>query len=335
MSGMSGATAVRQLVAPTLEQIRAARERIAGLINRTPLLPLRVDGAPSGIWLKLENLQPIGSFKLRGAGNAMLSALSEPGERLAQGVYTASAGNMAQGVAWAARELGVVAASVVPESAPATKLAAIERLGARVVKESFERWWRVLQEHAYDDLDGLFIHPVADTAVMAGNGTVALEILEDLPDVDTVLVPFGGGGLSSGIAAALRALRPEARVIACEVETAPALTAAFAAGGPTTIDYRPSFVDGIGGKGVLPEMWPVVRELIAGTHVASLAEIAAAIRLLAERCRVIAEGAGGASVAAALAGAGGAGQGKKVVCVVSGGNLDSAKLSTILEGGVP
>lgn len=179
---------------------------------------------------------------------------------------------------------------------------------------------------------GLFIHPVADRAVMAGNGTVALEILEDLPDVDTVLVPIGGGGLSSGIAAALAALRPEARVFGCEVDTAAPLSVSLKAGGRQVIEYRPSFVDGIGGKCILPEMWPIVSSLLAGARVVSLEQVAAAIRLLVERHRVVAEGAGAASVAAALAGVP---EARKVVCVVSGGNLDTAKLCAILEGRVP
>jgi threonine dehydratase len=189
-----------------------------------------------------------------------------------------------------------------------------------------------MEEHSYPGLGGLFIHPVADRGVMAGNGTVALEILEDLPDVDTVLVPFGGGGLSCGIAAALAALRPEARVFGCEVTTAAPLSAALAAGSPQTVDYKPSFVDGIGGKSLLPEMWPIASSLLAGARVVPLEEVAAAVRLLAERHRVIAEGAGAASVAAALAGVP---EARKVVCVVSGGNIDAAKLCAILDGRMP
>lgn len=319
---------MRALSAPTLDEIRAARERLAGVTVRTPLLRLNAD-APAEVWLKLENLQPIGSFKLRGATNAM--RLAGP-DKLRGGVYTASAGNMAQGVAWGARELGVPATVVVPDRAPATKLAAIERLGGRVVKVPWERWWTVLAEHSYPGIDGLFIHPVANRDVMAGNGTIGLEILEDLPDVDNVLVPFGGGGLSSGIAAALAALRPEARVFGCEVATATPLTAALAAGGPVTVDHQPSFVDGIGGKGLLPEMYPIVSALLAGARVAALEEVAAGVRLLAERHRVIAEGAGATSVACALAGVP---EARKVVCVVSGGNLDFTKLCAILEGRVP
>ncbi|HTQ78901.1 MAG TPA: threonine/serine dehydratase [Thermoanaerobaculia bacterium] len=316
------------LSAPSLEDVRAARERLAGTVLRTPLVRLNVDG-PAEIYLKLENLQPIGSFKLRGAVNAM--RLAGP-LRLAGGVYTASAGNMAQGVAWSARQFGVPATVVVPEHAPETKLAAIARLGGRAVKVPFEEWWQVLTQHGAPGFSGLFIHPVADAAVMAGNGTIGLEILEDLPDVDTVLVPFGGGGLASGIAVAVRALRPEAKVIACEVETAAPLTAALAAAAPATVDYQPSFVDGIGGKRVLDEMWPIVHRLLSGTRVVPLAAVAEAVQLLAERHRVITEGAGATPVAAALSGQD---VGRKVVCVVSGGNIDVTKLATILAGGVP
>jgi threonine dehydratase len=320
---------MQPLQAPSLDEIRAARERLAGITVRTPLIRLNAEGLSAEVWLKLENLQPIGSFKLRGAANAM--RLAGP-EKLREGVYTPSAGNMAQGVAWSAREIGVPATVIVPDHAPATKIAAVERLGGKVVKVPFERWWQTMEDHSFPGQGGLFIHPVADRAVMAGNGTVALEILEDLPDVDTVLVPFGGGGLSSGIAAALAALRPEARVLGCEVATAAPLSASLASGSCQTVEYHPSFVDGIGGKNILPEMWPIVSALLAGARVVSLEEVAASVRLLAERHRVIAEGAGAASVAVALAGVP---EARKVVCVVSGGNLDAAKLCAILEGRMP
>ena len=239
---------------------------------------------------------------------------------------------MAQGVAWNARRLGVPCAVVVPETAPEAKLRAIERLGARYVKEPFDRWWRVLVEHRYPGLEGLFVHPVSDPAVIAGNATIGLEILEDLPDVDAILVPYGGGGLSSGIAAAAKAIAPRVRVIACEVETAAPFSASLAAGGPTDIVYTPSFVDGIGAGGVLAEMWSLASALLDGAAVTTLADVAEAVRLLAERQRVVAEGAGAVPVAAALAGAGGGG---KVVCVVSGGNIDSSKLARILERELP
>jgi threonine dehydratase len=290
---------------------------------------LNVDDAPAEIYLKLENLQPIGSFKLRGAANAMLAAGRG---RLGDGVYTASAGNMAQGVAWTARHLGVPSSVIVPDQAPATKLEAIERLGGQVVKVPYDRWWQVIMEHQYPGMRGLFVHPVADPAVIAGNGTIGLEILEDLPDVDAIVVPFGGGGLSSGIASAVRARRPATKVWAAEVETAAPFAASLAAGSAQSIERTATFVDGIGGKSVLDEMWPLVKRLLDGSLVVTLRQVADAIGLLVERNRVVAEGAGGAPVAAALAGHAGRG---KVVCVVSGGNIDSAKLMTILRGEIP
>jgi threonine dehydratase len=319
---------MRRIEPLTLDDIRAARERIGSTIVRTPLIRLQVD-APAEIYLKLETLQPIGSFKLRGAANAIRTL---PRDRLADGVYTASAGNMAQGVAWGARELGVPCTVVMPDSAPRTKVEAVERLGARIVSLPYDEWWRTLAEHGRDGIAGTFIHPVADRAVMAGNGTIGLEILEDLPDVDTIVVPYGGGGLVSGIASAVKAIAPHVRVLAGEVETAAPLTAALAAGKPTPVEYVASFVDGIGSRAVLDEMWPLVRSLVDGTAVVSLAEIAAAIRTLVERAHVVAEGAGACAVAAALTGKAGGG---KVACIVSGGNLDPRKLATILAGDLP
>jgi threonine dehydratase len=310
-----------------LEQIHSAQERIAGKVVRTPLV--RLPSESPAIYLKLENLQPIGSFKLRGALNA-ISQL--PAAELEAGVVTASAGNMGQGVAWAARELGVPAAVVVPEGAAKTKVAAIELLGGRVVKVPYERWWEAMVESRFPELDGVFVHPVYEEQMMAGNGTIGLELLEDLPDIDAVLVPFGGGGLSVGIASAVKALRPETLVYAVEPATGAPLTASLAAGELRKIDYEPSFVDGSGSPAVLPKMWELVRGALDGAVSVSIADTAAAVRLLAERARVVAEGAGALSLAAVLAGHGGAGN---VVCVVSGGNIDSSKLATILSGGTP
>ncbi|MFQ5983142.1 MAG: threonine/serine dehydratase [Woeseiaceae bacterium] len=307
-----------------VEDIQAARRRIADSAIRSPLIRLNVDDAPAEIWLKLENLQPIGSFKLRGAGNAM--ALAEP-DSLGRGVYTASAGNMAQGVAWTARRLGIPCSVIVPESAPRTKLAASARLGAKIVEVPFDTWWQVLEARRYPGMEGLFIHPVSEPQVIAGNATIGLETLEDLPDVDAVLVPYGGGGLSCGIATAIHATRPEVPVWACEPATAAPLAASLEAGKPVDIDYRPSFVDGCGGKRLLPEMWPMAREQLSGSLVCGLDEIARAVRLLFLRNRVVAEGAGALAVAAALSGKAGNG---KVVCVVSGGNIDASMLSEIL-----
>jgi len=317
-----------------LAEIEAARERLAGTAVRTPLIRLDVDAA-ADIYLKLENLQPIGSFKIRGAGNVMLKT---PRERLANGVYTASAGNMAQGVAWCARKMGIPCHVVVPDSAPSNKLDAIERLGAEIIKVSFDDWWRVIVTHRYPDLDGMFVHPVSNPDVIAGNGTIGLEILEDLPEVDTVLVPFGGGGLSCGIASGLRVLAPKTEVYACEVETAAPFAASLELGKPAETEHTPTFIDGIGGKSVLEEMWPMARALLAGSLVSTLEEVAAAIKLLAERAHIVAEGAGATPVAAALSGDGegeGEGEGGNVVCVVSGGNIDVTKLQTILRGNIP
>jgi threonine dehydratase len=309
---------------PTLAAIEAARRTIRGAAIRTPLVRLGVLDAPAEIYLKLENLQPIGSFKIRGAANAM-GHLSR--EALAEGVLTASAGNMAQGVAWRARELGIPCTVVAPETAPETKIRAIERLGGRVIKVTFEEWWGVFESRAYAGIKAHFIHAFDDLDVMAGNGTIALEILEDLPEVEAIIVPWGGGGLACGIATAMRELRPGCKIYAAEVETAAPLAASLEAGSPREVVYQPSFVDGIGGRGVFPSMFERARELLDGSLVVGLDQVASALRLLAERNRVIAEGAGACPVACALEGMGGAG---KVVCVVSGGNIDFKKLCAIL-----
>jgi threonine dehydratase len=305
-----------------LADIQAARERIAGTITRTPLIRLDVEGVD--LYAKLENLQPIGSFKLRGATNAL--ALADPAA-LRDGVYTASAGNMAQGVAYAARRLGIPCSVVAPDHAPRAKLDAVERLGARVVLVPVERWWQVLKDHRYPGLDGLFIHPFSDLAVVAGNATIGLEIVEELPEVAAVLVPYGGGGLSAGIASAVKAVAPGVKVFAAEVETAAPLAASLAAGQPVEIAYAPSWVDGIGGGLVFPEMWPLASAVLDGSIVVSLAQTAEALRILVSRGRVIAEGAGAASVAAGLSGRAESGP---VVAVVSGGNIDPARLAEIL-----
>jgi threonine dehydratase len=312
---------LRLIEPPTIDDVRAARDRIAPTVNATPLIRLTVD-SPNEIYLKLESLQPIGSFKLRGATNAMRMLSSE---ELSKGVYTASAGNMAQGVAWGARALGVPCSVIMPSSAPRTKVDAVERLGAKIVSLPYDEWWQTLADHGREGMTGTFIHPVADRAVMAGNGTIGLEIVEQLPDVDEVLVPFGGGGLVSGIATAVRALAPNATIYGCEVGTSTPLSAALAAWGPVVVERTPSFVDGIGGRGVLPEMWPIVSRLVNGALVAPLADVVRAVRTLVERARIVAEGAGATPVACALA----RGEsGTKTVCVVSGGNID---LKTLIE----
>ena len=309
-----------------LAEIEAARGRIARSVVRTPLVRLHVEDAPAEIYLKLENLQPINSFKIRGAANAVMLA---PASARAKGLVTASAGNMAQGVAWMARELGVPATIVVPDHAPEAKLAAIERLGGRVLKVPYDAWWNIIVTSHLDGQDGLFVHPVQDPAVMAGNGTIGLEILEDLPDPDAVVIPYGGGGLTTGIASAVKALQPGTKIITAEPDTAAAMAAAFAAGHPADVDYRASFVDGSGSRRVLDSMWPLVAPLVDDALAIPVAEVAAAVRTLAERVRVIAEGAGALAPAAALSGRAGTG---KVVCVISGGNINLAKLAEILGG---
>jgi threonine dehydratase len=309
-----------------IEAIRQAREAIANAAIRTPLVRLNVWDAPAEIYLKLENLQPIGSFKIRGAANAM-RRMSRA--ELATGVLVASAGNMAQGAAWNARRLGVPCTVIAPDYAPDTKVQAIERLGGRVIKLPFDRWWQTFTDRSYPGIDAAFIHSFDDDRVMAGNGTIGLEILEDLPEVDTVLIPWGGGGLAGGIATALRALKPSARIYAVEAETGAPLTASLKAGSPQVVDYQPSFVDGIGSKTVFPNMLVMAQDLLDGSFTANLDEVAAALRLMAERNRIIAEGAGAVALAVALSGKAGSG---RIACVVSGGNIDLPKLAKILDG---
>jgi threonine dehydratase len=298
-----------------LDAAADARLNIAGIAIRTPLVEL------NEIYLKLENLQPIGSFKIRGAANAVAKI------PVAKGLLTSSAGNMAQGVAYCARRLGIPATVIAPDTEPQTKLQAIERLGGRVIKVPFDQWWRAFEERSFPGVEATFIHAFDDPDVMAGNGTIGLELIDDLPDLDAVVVPWGGGGLSCGIAAVVKALRPSVRVYAAEVETAAPLAASLKSGTPQVIDYRPSFVDGIGSKTVFPGMFQRAQELLDGSIVVTLEEAASAIKLVAERNRTIAEVAAGCAVAAALSGKAGKG---KVVAIVSGGNIDFTKLCEIL-----
>ncbi len=293
----------------SLEEIRRARERLGDDVLRTPLLPFG-DGR---ILLKLECLQPVGSFKLRGALSAVRAASSA---ELAAGVVTASAGNMGQGVAWAAREAGVPVRVIVPEGAPRAKLDRIEALGAEIVPVTHEEWWQAMVDRGRSGIDGLFVHPVADEAVMAGNGTIGLELSEDAPEFDSVVIPWGGGGLTTGIASAVKALRPKVLVVTAEPETAAPLAAAFAAGEPREIEFRPSWVDGAGGRALLPGMWEQARGLVDEASTASLSEVEEAVRLLASRAHVVAEGAGALALAVALR------RQDRCVCIVSGGNID-------------
>lgn len=313
----------------SLSEIEKARERIRGTVVRTPLVRLNHE-AKGEIFLKLECLQPTGSFKVRGAGNAI--GLLTPEER-ARGVYTCSAGNMAQALAWHAKMNGIRCSVIVPDTAPQTKLDAIRRYGAEIVQMSWDEVWQVANRRSYAPFAGrTFVHPFADPRMIAGNGTAGLEILEDLPDVESVIVPFGGGGLFTGIATAIKAKKSSVRMFASEVETAAPLSASLAAGRAREIKRNPSFVDGIGGGNVAEDMWSLVKPLLTDSIVISLAEVAAAIKLLVERNRVTAEGAGGSSLAAGLTGKAGTG---KTVCVISGGNIDTSVLVKILQGEVP
>ncbi|HEU5215948.1 MAG TPA: pyridoxal-phosphate dependent enzyme [Gaiellaceae bacterium] len=293
-----------------LEEIRRARERLGDSVLHTPLVPF---AAEERIRLKLECLQPVGSFKLRGALSAVRAA--SPSE-LASGVVTASAGNMAQGVAWAAREAGVPARVICPDGAPRAKIERVEALGAEVVPVTHEEWWRAMVERGWEGVEGLFVHPVADEAVMAGNGTIGLEIVEDAPEFDTVVIPWGGGGLTTGIASAIKQLRPAVRVVTAEPDTAAPLAAAVAAGGPQEIEFEPSWIDGAGGRALLPGMWEHAQGLVDEAVAVPLAEVAEAVRLLASRAHVVAEGAGALALAAAQ------GREDRCVCIVSGGNID-------------
>ena len=312
-----------------MTQIDAARARIAGLSTVTPLLGC--DLAPPGktLRLKLENLQPIGSFKIRPIGNAVLS---KNRAELSAGIYTTSSGNSALGVAWMARRLGISATAIVPASAPLAKLDKLRQLGTRIDMRPDDVWWRAIESGTLDDQHGVYIDAVRDPASLAGDATIGVEILEQWPEVEAILVPFGGGGLACGIACAVRALRPDVKIIACELAGAHPLQSAFDAGVPTPTAHDAGFVSGVGYGSVLPEMWPLLRTTIDAVVTVPLAQVAQTIKLLAEHNRIVAEGAGALSVAAALAAQYSP---AKVCAVISGGNIDSAVLAAILRGQMP
>jgi len=313
-----------------LGAIEDAARAIYNPVVRTPVVRLdvpasasrRLDG--SEIYLKLETLQPIGSFKIRGAHN-VVRQLSAADRR--DGVWTVSAGNAAQGVALAARVAGTACSVMVMDTAPATKVAAIERLGATIVRATYDECWRTVESHGSDRMRGHFVHPFDDDRFIAGNGTAGLEILEDVPDVDAVVAPLGGGGLLAGVAAAVHARRPEVTVFAAEPETAAPFARSIENGRASDFEgWQPSFVDGAGGKSVLPSMWPLLSRLLAGSIVVPLAEVASAMALVADRCHVIAEGAAGCAVAAALTGRARG----KIVAIVSGGNIDLPTFASLV-----
>ncbi len=314
---------------PTLDDIHAAQARIAPVAMRTPLVRLDWDDGPGEIWLKLENLQPMRAFKIRGAFNAM--AATDPAD-LADGVWTASAGNHAQAVAMASRALGVSCTVYVPNTAPRTKIEHAIRYGARVVELPVEEWIGIFRNRGYEHATGLFIHPYSDYNVIAGQAVVGLEILEDLPDVDAIVAPYGGGGLCSGIAATVSHMAPHVRVFASEIETGAPLGPSLAAGAATEVPYRPSFADGIGSPFVNSEMLELAQRLNITAIETTLDATADAARLAMSRAAIVPEGAAATALAAALGGAVGSG---KIVVVISGGNVDPATLVTILSGGTP
>jgi threonine dehydratase len=313
-----------------LRDIRTAASSIYDLVVRTPLIRLDVPDAfatrlaGSEIFLKLETLQSIGSFKIRGAHNTVRQMSAD---ELRDGVWTVSAGNAAQGVALAARHAGVPCSVMVMDTAPRTKIEAIERLGATIIPATYDECWATVEAHGSPRMRGAFVHPFDDDRFIAGNGTVGLEILEDLPDVDAVVGALGGGGLLSGVASAIRAVRPDVEIFAAEPETAAPLHTSIQNGRASRFDaWQPSFVDGAGGRSVLPTMWPLLEELVTGSIVVPLTEIAAAMALVAQRCRVISEGAAACAVAAALTGRARG----RIVAIVSGGNIDLSKFASLV-----
>jgi threonine dehydratase len=309
-----------------ISEIRAARERIAGTIFRTPLVRLQLPTPQPEIYLKLETLQPINSFKLRGAANAVANL---PPERRKDGVWTISAGNAGQGVAFAARKFGVPCAVVTIDTAPDTKVERMRALGARLVKAPFDACWEAMETRTFPGMVGTFVHPFDDDDFIAGNATLGLEIMEDLPEVSTVVTAIGGGGLISGVASAVKALKKNVRVLGAEPETAAPGSMSFATGRASKFEHwQASFVDGAGGKSIFPRMWERMKDIVDGSVVVTLDDTKRAMRVLAQSARVIAEGAGALAVAAALTGKAGNGP---IVAVVSGGNIDLAKFSELIS----
>jgi len=308
-----------------LDEIRAAAKRIAGTIVRTPLVRLDLGPNAPDIRLKLENLQPINAYKLRGAANAVAML---PEELRRRGVWTISAGNAGQGVAYAARQAGVPCAVVVIETAPDSKVQRMRALGAKLIPVPFDVAWQAMENRTYDAVEGTFIHPFDDHDFIAGNATMALEILEDAPDVQAVIAAIGGGGLIAGLGSAIKSLKPDVKVWGAEPETASPGALSFAARSPQVFsDWQYSFVDGAGGKSIFPRMWERMKDVVGGSIVVSLEQTRRAMRLMAEKTRVIAEGAGALALAAALTGRAGDGP---LVAVVSGGNIDLAKFCELI-----
>jgi threonine dehydratase len=314
---------------PSLDDMRATCRRLAPYLRPTPLVELDLGLPGRRLYLKLETLQPIGAFKIRPALNVVLSR--QP-DALRHGIATVSSGNMAYGMAWAARAAGVPMAAYMVPDAPRSKIDGVRALGGEVRFVDAETWWRYIVGAERPQAPELFINPVTDQALLAGNGSLGLEIVEDLPEVDVVMAPFGGGSLATGVASGVKALRPQAQMLAVEAEHATPVTAALAAGGPVETPCRPSFIRSIGGPMVVPALWPLARAAIDGVSVVSLAQVADAVRLLFERAKIVAEGAGAASLAAAMADPRARGN---VVCIISGGNIDAGVYAQILAGQLP
>jgi threonine dehydratase len=309
-----------------LSEIQAARERIANTITRTPLIRFELGPQFPDIRLKLENLQPINAYKLRGAANAV-AALPEAERKC--GVWTISAGNAGQGVAYAARAAGVPCTVVVVETAPKSKLERMKALGATLIPVPYEIAWKALDERSFGGVDGTFIHPFDDDDFIAGHGTMGLEILEDAPDAAAVIASIGGGGLIAGVASAIKALRPEVKIFGVEPETAAPAALSFEKGSPQGFpNWKSSFVDGAGGQSMFPRMWERMKPIVDDYFVVTLEDTKNAMRLLAEKARVIAEGAGALPVAAALSGKAGNGP---IVAIVSGGNIDLQKFWDLIS----
>lgn len=308
-----------------IEDVEAARERIAGTVLRTPLVKLDLGADGPDIRLKLENLQPTNAYKIRGAANAVANL--SPEER-ARGVWTISAGNAGQGVAYAARAAGIPCSVVTIETAPQTKLDRMRALGATIIPVPYERAWKAAEAHEFEGLEATFIHPFDNHDFIAGHGTMGLEILEDAPDVRTVIAAIGGGGLITGVGSAIKALRPNVRIVGAEPETASPYAYSLEAGAPSQFPgWQASFVDGAGGQSVTARMWERMQAVVDGTITVSLDQVRDAMRLTAEKARVISEGAGALALAAALTGEAGEGP---IVCIVSGGNIDLAKFASLV-----
>jgi len=310
-----------------LADVKAARERISGTVLRTPLVKLDLGKDGPDIRLKLENLQPTNAYKIRGAANAV-ARLSD--EEKARGVWTISAGNAGQGVAYAARAAGIPCSVVAIETAPQTKLDRMRALGADIIPVSYTEAWKAAESHAFEGLDGTFVHPFDNHDFIAGHGTMGLEIVEDCPEVETVIAAIGGGGLITGVGSAVKALKPDVRVIGAEPETASPYAHSLGVGGPSKFAaWKASFVDGAGGQSVTQRMWDRMQAVVDGSIVVTLDQVREAMRLMAEKARIVSEGAGALALAAALTGEAGEGP---IVCVVSGGNIDLEKFSSLVTG---